>query len=606
MRIQISDEKGSDPTVCDSALFCYDRGQGGVFLSKKRISIKYRFLLAVILILVPLTLVFSIFTTKAVSHLNRQLAEANRNTLLSFCTAITDEIQLAESTMNLLWGESEAFARISQASETERPEPALAELEIVFEDRMESNQTISSLAIYSPAFGMACETYAGRSQYSDSEKKAMEGLMLRLLEDQGEKRLGWFMEHAGEDWFFVRIVQKGTTSAVCLIDIQDISRRSQANYAMASPVVFVQKGKPLTPAMWLKKTWVDKIPEVKDFRFAGKEQQYMVVKETLMGLDVLYGVPYRNNMGTLGWLRLGPWLFSGVSTLVLLAAWIYLKYSFFRPLSDLVKTMERIRANDLESRPGRYSSKEFAQVNETFNQMIDTITNLKIENYEQRISAQNDRLLAQQSEMNAQKAELAALRMQIHPHFYLNCLKNIYGMAQAGSFQDIQGMILLLSSHLRYTFTISSDLVPLSRELQMCENYIQLQAVGQEEKPQCLLNIDPDLLDFKVPPISLLTLVENCVKHGTVQDRALSVKITAVKKAIENGFLVDIIIQDNGAGFAGEIMDELNRSGDGEFNEVHVGLFNVIRRFRLLYGENFAVSCWNKEGAAIELLFYLA
>ncbi|MEY8351909.1 hypothetical protein AALB39_00995 [Lachnospiraceae bacterium 54-53] len=226
-------------------------------MEKKRISVKYRFLLAVILILVPITLVFSVFTTKAVSHLNRQLAEANRNTLLSFCTAVTDEIQLAESTMNLLWGESEAFARISQASEAERPEPALAELKTVFEDRMESNQTISSLAIYSPAFGMACETYAGRSQYSDSEKKAMGGLMLRLLKDQGEKRLGWFMEQAGEDWFFVRIVQKKTTSAVCLIDIRDISRRSQADYAMASPVVFVQKGKPLTPAMWLKKTWVD-------------------------------------------------------------------------------------------------------------------------------------------------------------------------------------------------------------------------------------------------------------------------------------------------------------------------------------------------------------
>ena len=96
---------------------------------------------------------------------------------------------------------------------------------------------------------------------------------------------------------------------------------------------------------------------------------------------------------------------------------------------------------------GPYSSKEFAQVNDTFNRMINTITNLKIESYERKLAAR-------EAELAAEKAELTSLRMQIQPHFYLNCLKNIYGLAQMGSFQEIQDEILLLSKHLRYIFRI--------------------------------------------------------------------------------------------------------------------------------------------------------
>ena len=81
--------------------------------------------------------------------------------------------------------------------------------------------------------------------------------------------------------------------------------------------------------------------------------------------------------------------------------------------------MKRIEADDLQCRTGQYSSKEFAQVNDTFNRMINTITNLKIESYERKLAAR-------EAELAAEKAELTSLRMQIQPHFYLNCQKYIW------------------------------------------------------------------------------------------------------------------------------------------------------------------------------------
>lgn len=556
-------------------------------MKNKRISIKYRLLAAAFVILLPITILFNIFVSRAVKQLNSQLAEANKSTLRGYCTAIQGEVQDMDAFLNLLWGENEAFDNASVGEDMDR---AVRELAAVFAETAENNQTASYLALYTPEKGLLCPVYSKNAEYDSSQQSAITEMVLSLMPENGFARLGWFVEGTGQNSFLARVVQKGEVSAVCLLDIQNIAKRSQSDFALASPVVLADKGKPLTTAVWLQRTWGDRVPAVEDYSFAGRERQYMVVSQAFLGMTAFYGVPYRSNMGVLGWLRLGPVLFLSVTMLVLAAAWLYMKYSFFRPLGELVKTMERIQANDLQSRTGRYTSKEFAQVNETFNSMISTITGLKIESYEQRLAAQ--------------RAEMSALRMQIHPHFYLNCLKNIYGLAQSGCFEEIQSMILLLSNHLRYTFDLNSDVVPMSRELQMCENYIRLQAVTRAQKPRCQLNVDPELLDLRVPPVSLLTLVENCVKHGTAQDRPLAVTITACRIPMEDGALADIIVEDNGPGFSAGMVEKLNKNQEMDSEESHVGLANVVQRFRLLYGEDFAVSYWNKDGACVEIMIH--
>ena len=61
------------------------------------------------------------------------------------------------------------------------------------------------------------------------------------------------------------------------------------------------------------------------------------------------------------------------------------------------------------------------------------------------------------------------MQLQIRPHFFLNCLKSLYALAEAGKYDRIQKMILEISKHIRYIFTDSMELVPLSRELDHIE-----------------------------------------------------------------------------------------------------------------------------------------
>lgn len=110
-------------------------------------------------------------------------------------------------------------------------------------------------------------------------------------------------------------------------------------------------------------------------------------------------------------------------------------------MTALVSTMDRIGRGELSVRSSvDYRNAEFTQVNETFNRMIDQITQLKIDGYEK--------------ELEARRNEMTALKLQIRPHFVLNCLKSVYAMVQTGSREDAQQLILLLSRYLRYILSL--------------------------------------------------------------------------------------------------------------------------------------------------------
>ncbi len=136
----------------------------------------------------------------------------------------------------------------------------------------------------------------------------------------------------------------------------------------------------------------------------------------------------------------------------------YMKHEIFAPMTALVSTMDRIGRGELSVRSSvDYRNAEFTQVNETFNRMIDQITQLKIDGYEK--------------ELEARRNEMTALKLQIRPHFVLNCLKSVYAMVQTGSREDAQQLILLLSRYLRYILSFTATTTPLHTEIEQCCNY---------------------------------------------------------------------------------------------------------------------------------------
>ena len=105
---------------------------------------------------------------------------------------------------------------------------------------------------------------------------------------------------------------------------------------------------------------------------------------------------------------------------------------------------------------------------------------------------------------------------------------------------------------------------------------------------------------FLVPPVSILTILENCCKYGTCQDRVLRVSITAGKRRMDGREYVHIAICDNGNGFSDEMIDRLNNGMESVRHDGHVGLVNSLVRLRMLYGDGCEALFGNRGGARVE------
>ena len=168
---------------------------------------------------------------------------------------------------------------------------------------------------------------------------------------------------------------------------------------------------------------------------------------------------------------------------------------------------------------------------------------------------------------------------------------------------------------MRYIFTDQDHFTPLQNELDSCQNYVKLFAsMNTSFAPECCVEVDAKLMTLEIPPVSLLTLVENAVKYSLREDTSFQLLITAnVLPAGAEERMVNITVRDNGPGFPQEVLARLNRmKTDRETDtDTHVGIRNVIRRFMVLYGDRFQIGFFNggdREvycGARIELFFPL-
>lgn len=106
------------------------------------------------------------------------------------------------------------------------------------------------------------------------------------------------------------------------------------------------------------------------------------------------------------------------------------------------------------------------------------------------------------------------LTNQLNPHFLFNTLNSIRALI----FEDKEKAADLVTqlSELFRTH-LQSNLKPvatLEEECRIAQQYLDIEKVRMEERMQVVFNIDDELLQQKLPTLTLLTLVENAVKHG--------------------------------------------------------------------------------------------
>ena len=118
------------------------------------------------------------------------------------------------------------------------------------------------------------------------------------------------------------------------------------------------------------------------------------------------------------------------------------------------------------------------------------------------------------AEADKASAELSFLKAQINPHFLFNILNNIYSLAITQN-ENTASAILKLSNTMRYlTDEVKADYVPLKREVDYIQDYIDLQRLRLSKKVKLDFSVEGDLENKKIAPLILITFVENVLFSG--------------------------------------------------------------------------------------------
>ena len=273
-----------------------------------------------------------------------------------------------------------------------------------------------------------------------------------------------------------------------------------------------------------------------------------------------------------------------VSAIVLLGViTLYTRRVVYAPLRELLIAMKKIENGEQSLRlPDKADTVEFRQINNSFNQMIDTIVNLRMRSYEERIQFD--------------EATLKYVQLQIKPHFFLNALTTIHSMSYQDRNEEIRDYIERLSRNVRYLFKSGMHTVPLTEEIEHIKDYIAMQEILY---PGCVfdfIDIDERILDYPVPQLLIHTILENIYKHTVSVDNLTSILISCKLEERNGEEMCHIVVEDDGVGFPSEFLLQVKNGNVTVKENGHgIGLWNLKKTLSLMYRRDDLIEFSNKE-----------
>ncbi|MEG0691688.1 MAG: histidine kinase [Oscillospiraceae bacterium] len=199
-----------------------------------------------------------------------------------------------------------------------------------------------------------------------------------------------------------------------------------------------------------------------------------------------------------------------------------------------------------------------------------------------------------QNELRIKEAEFSALVSQMDPHFLYNTLDTIYWMAKSGNSEAVSTMVSNLSKLLRLSLSGNDKgHIPLATELEHISCYLAIQKIRFQEQICFELNIQENLLDYRVLKLVLQPLVENSILHGInpVGSGKITVDIFA-----ENQCLIYQVSNTGKVINVEEINEILNTT---ENQKRGFALKNINDRLRLSYGKGYTLEYLHKNGVTV-------
>ncbi len=214
------------------------------------------------------------------------------------------------------------------------------------------------------------------------------------------------------------------------------------------------------------------------------------------------------------------------------------------------------------------------------------------------VSSQLELAEIEQAKAYAAEAELRSLRAQISPHFVHNALTAIAGLIRTDP-DRARSLIATMAAFLRSSFRTQTELTSVAAELQLVEQYIELEQARFENRYEVRLSICPEGLPVQVPYLTLQPLVENAFRHG-LEKRPGRGKISIIAENIGPEILIHV--EDDGVGTD---PDQLQKALAGTSSTPHVGILAVDTRLRSQFGPEYGLTISTNRDAGTKVTIRL-
>jgi hypothetical protein len=173
-------------------------------------------------------------------------------------------------------------------------------------------------------------------------------------------------------------------------------------------------------------------------------------------------------------------------------------------------------------------------------------------------------------ERSALDARLRLLQAQVAPHFLFNTLANIRELVDSGS-EQASGVLDSLIAYLRAAVPrLHESATTIGQEMQLVRAYLDLMHMRMPDRLNYSVQAEETVMDLRCPATTVLSLVENAVRHGIDPS--------------EDGGDIEIRVLE----VAGRCRVQVSDSGLGlrpTEGSLGTGLANLRERLQLVFGD---------------------
>lgn len=253
-----------------------------------------------------------------------------------------------------------------------------------------------------------------------------------------------------------------------------------------------------------------------------------------------------------------------------------------QPIMRLIRHVEAISSGDFSKNPNIESNDELGIIGRQINDMSSHVSALM-----------ENRIRDEQEKMNL---EIKMLQAQINPHFLYNTLDSIKWIATMQHNTGIVKVVSALSSLLKNMAKGFNEKVTVRQELDFLDNYITIEKIRYIELFDVEISVeDPALYDARIVKLTLQPLVENSIFSGiepSGKPGLIKIHIFSREQVLY------ISIHDNGVGMSEEniarLLTDTSRVTQNYMSGI--GLPNVDRRIKLVYGQEYGIKIDSEPG----------